>query len=148
MPTKQRIKLIAQGGLVVDLPMIAAVDFSTCGQYRFVSPGSIVGEVVLATGASLPGALGVMQNTPAAGGPARVRVFGISTITACLGACNLINGTYITAGSNGTACYAGVAGVTLARWLSASVASTGSTTTGCAFVNCAGAPSACLGSAS
>ena len=151
MPRKERTKFIAQGGLVVDLPMIAAVDFSACAtaQYRFVTPGSIVGEVVLATGASNPAPLGVIQNLPAPGQPARVRVFGISTMIACTPAtCNLLNGTYISAGSNGAACAAGALGVVLGRWLSASIASGACTATGCAFINCAGFGSACPGAAS
>ena len=145
MPAKQRIKWIMQGGLVVDLPMIAATDLSASGVGRFVSPGSVNGEVILGTGASLPVPLGVLQNSPTAGQPARVRIFGVSTLTACPAACQLIPGTFITSGSLGAACAAGALGIVLGRWLSASVSA--STVSGCAFVNCAAFPffgSACV----
>ena len=147
MPTKQRIKLIAQGGLVVDLPMIADVDLSASGQYRFVTPASTVGNVKLSTGGSNPTPLGVLQNAPVAGQPARVRIFGISSMNASPGACNIALGSFITSSSTGTACLATCtgAGTALGRWLSASTAADITNGTGCAFINCAAFGAACPG---
>ena len=146
--TQFRTKLRALAGLVVDEYFVAAANFSGC-VYHFVAPGSVQGEVILATGASNPMPLGVIQNEPAALGLARVRVFGVTTLTGCPAACNLTYGLFITSNSAGTACAAGsVAAPILGRWLSASVLSSGSTTTGCAFINCAAFGSACFGAAS
>ena len=138
MPNKVRVKSILQGGAVIDLPMIAAVSFAASGIGRFVSPGSIVGEVILSTGGSNPAPLGVLQNSPTAGQPARVRLFGISSMNASPGACNLKSGTFITSASTGTACAAGLTGVALGRWLSASTAADVTDNSGCAFINCGG----------
>ena len=145
--TNFRTKLRALAGAVVDEYFVAAANFSGCS-FKFVSPGSVQGEVIGATGASNPMPLGVIQNEPAALGLARVRTFGVTTLTGCPTACNLLWGSFITSNSAGTACIAGAAGITLGRWLSASVVSSGSTTTGCAFVNCAAFGSACVGAAS
>ena len=140
-----RTPVRALAGFVADEYFIAATDLSGSGQFRFVSAGSVSGEVVLATGASNPVPLGVLQNAPTAGLPARVRMFGKSTVTACPAACILIPGTLISSASLGTACATGLLGISLGRWLSASLS--GSSTTGEAFINCVGF-TACPGAAS
>ena len=140
-----RTILRALSGFIADEVFVAGADLSGSGQYRFVGSGSVSGEVVLATGASLPVPLGVLQNAPTVGQIARVRMFGRSTVTACPAACVLVPGTLITSGSIGTACAAGALGVSLGRWLSASTS--GSSTTGEAFINCIGFNS-CPGAAS
>ncbi len=143
-----RTQLRALSGFVVDETFTAATNLAT-KQYYFVSPGSIAGEVVLSTGASLPMPIGVLQNTPTAGQPARVRVFGRTTLTACTGACNLMFGTFLTSGSAGNA-LPSVCGLVLARWASASAVSTGcvSTCANGALVNCLAGFGTCIGAAS
>lgn len=139
-----RTTVRALAGFVWDEVFTAATDLSA-NQYRFVSPGSVNGEVILSTGASNPIPWGVLQNAPTAGQPARVRLAGKTTLTACPAACLLIPGTLITSGSSGTACAAGALGIVLGRWLSASISA--SSTTGEAMINTIGF-SACFGSAS
>lgn len=133
-----RTRLRALGGFTADEFFVAAVDLSVSGVGRWVSPGSVAGEVILATGASNPIPWGVLQNSPTAGKPARVRMFGRSTVTACPGACWLKPGTLITSGSIGeiTPGVGGACIVTLGRWLTASTAA--SSTTGEAFLNSLG----------
>ena len=65
---------------IADAPFIAGQDFSTCGQYRFVSAGSVVGEVRLATGTCNPVPIGVIQNSPSTGQEATVRVLGYTKL--------------------------------------------------------------------
>ncbi len=137
--TKERRTFRAAGGLQADEIFTAAVSLAS-SQYFFVTAGSITGEVVIATGASNPAPLGVLQNTPAAAGKAIVRVFGRTSIAASPNACDLRFGRFVTAASNG----AGLASVdnactVLGRWLSASTAVAA---TGTAFVNCI-VPGAC-----
>ena len=131
-----RTKLSARSGFVVDEPFTAAVSLAG-KQYYFVMPGSVVNEVVLATGASLGTPLGVAQNDPAAGGMVLVRTFGKTQAVASPGACNLNHGTFLTVGSHG-AVLASVCGMAFGRWLSASVVSTTATATCTIFVNCTG----------
>ena len=124
-----RTNVRALAGFVWDEVFTAATDLSGSGQFRFVSPGSINGEVILATGASNPAPLGILQNAPTATQPARVRIMGRSTVTACPGACWLLPGTFITSGSighttpgPGSACI-----VIYGRWLSASISASSTT---------------------
>src|SRR3990167_2696556 len=133
-----RTKLRALGGFVADEMFTAAVNLSVSGLGRWVSPGSVAGEVILATGASNPIPWGVLQNAPTAGKPARVRMFGRSTVTSCPAACWLKPGTLITAGSIGeiTPGPGGACIVTLGRWLTASLSA--SATTGEVFLNTTG----------
>ena len=58
-----------------DMTFVADVDL-TLAQYYFVSPASTAGNVGVATGASNPAPLGVLQNSPSLGQEARVRPFG------------------------------------------------------------------------
>jgi len=67
----------------IDIPMIADVDLSGF-QYHFVSPASTAAacilRVAIATGCCNPGPIGVLQNEPAAGDTATVRVAGMSKL--------------------------------------------------------------------
>ena len=136
--TKFRTKVSALSGFEYDEPFTAALDLSA-KQYYFVAAGSIVGEVIGATGASNPTPLGVLQNAPAAAGEARVRVLGKTSLTGSPASCNLGYGRFISSGSAGQ----GLASLdsacnVLGRWLSASLVSTGGSILGTAFINCTG----------
>lgn len=125
--TKIRTALKAVG-LVWDEFFTAGVTFASC-PYRWVMPGSIAGEVVPATGASLGTPLGIIQNTPGPQGQARVRMMGKSLMAACMTTCNLIPGTWVVAGSHAGG-VPSVCGLANARWagsitLSASTANWG-----------------------
>lgn len=129
---KYRHPLRAAAGLRADEIFTAAQSFSG-SPYRWVTPGSIYGEVVLATGASNGTPIGVIQNTPAAGEPAKVRVFGKSIVAASPGACNLNHGTFITVGSHANA-LASTCGLVLARWAGSQVLSGAGGVYGEAFI--------------
>ncbi len=125
MPQKFRTKVIATG-LTHDEIFTAATTMAG-SPYRFVVPGSIAGEVILATAASNPTPIGVVQNAPAANEPARVRIWGKTLIAASTGLCNLRFGVYVTAGSVGTACYSGSLGIALGRWAGSTITMTNGT---------------------
>ena len=80
----------------------AAIDFSTCGQYRFMKTGSIAGEVTMNTtvGGSV---LGVLQNDPKPGEEAVVRHLGFSKVQGNGDASALVWGGQIKSGSDGMA---------------------------------------------
>ena len=121
-------------GLVHDELFNAAIAMnSACAAYKWVMPGSITGEVTLATGASLGAPIGVLQNLPAAGQVARVRVYGKSFTAACMGACNLAHGTFVTVGSHGNA-VPSTCGLAYGRWAGSSVLTTASANLGEVFV--------------
>lgn len=85
---------------IADIAFTADVDL-TLKQYYFVTAASTSGYVKVANGASNPTVLGVLQNSPSAGGAAQVRVYGFSKIVAENGTCNLQFGTFATSGSDG-----------------------------------------------
>lgn len=130
---KSRLKIIAAAGFAADELLTAAVSFAGC-PFRFVMPGSINGEVVPATGASLGAPLGVIQNAPAAGQQARVRMFGKSIVAACLSTCDLRNGTYVQAGSHAGA-IPSVCGLANARWAGSTILSAASQAYGEVWLN-------------
>ena len=129
--TKIRTKLQSTG-LVHDEIFTAAVNLSACA-YKWVMPGSVAGEVVPATGASLGAPIGILQNLPTAGQQARVRVYGKSLTAACLGACNLAHGTFVTVGSHAGATPS-TCGLALARWAGSAVLTTASAAYGEVFL--------------
>lgn len=141
-----RLKQRFLGGATIYLPLRAGENLSA-QQYRFVVPGSVVGEVKLATGASNPMPIGVLQNAPTVCQVAQVAVYGLATVAGQPSGCILINGTFITSSSIGTACAAGSGGVVLARWLDATASAVGTVVNGNAFLF-GGLGSACIGSAS
>ena len=114
--------------LVPDVSFLADVDLTT-HQYKFVTVASTVGNVKLATGASNPAPVGILQNSPSLGQEARVRVFGESVVAASgnLGGCQLAYGRYGMVASNGLfQSLSTESGCTVAgRWLDA--ATTGAT---------------------
>lgn len=101
--------------MAFDESFVAAVDFSG-SQYKFVKAGSVVGEVSGGTGASLPNVLGVLQNDPAAGEIACVRIFGVSKLSCCAAvipgaaASAIAMGDCIACGSNGKGYHTGPTG--------------------------------------
>lgn len=147
MPVNYRNKANFTAGVGIDEIFTAAIDLSA-KQFYFVAPGSIVGEVTTSTGASNPVPVGVLQNAPGAAGQARVRVFGTTQLTACAGTCDVNYGRFVRSSSVGAAEVPASAGgaFVLGRWLSASVATNGSSL-GNAFVSCMGL-AACAPSAS
>lgn len=141
-----RLKQRFLGGAVIYLPLRAGQDLST-HQYKFVVPGSVAGEVKLATGASNPMPIGVLQNAPTVCQVAQVAVFGLATVAGQPSGCILMNGTFITSSSTGTACAAGSGGVVLARWMDVTASAANVVVNGQAFLY-GGLGSACIGSAS
>lgn len=83
----------------VDKTFTAAIDLSA-SQYRFVTGGSIAGEVTLNTTAG-GSALGVLQNDPKAAEEAVVRVFGFTKVKADGSASALVYNAPVKAGSAG-----------------------------------------------
>ncbi len=113
---------------LTDAPFLADTDL-TAKQYFLVSAASTVGYVGLATGASNPAVLGILQNSPSAGQEARVRLFGPSKVIASPGACQLATGRYVTTASHAMAIGAsgGLGDLVFGMWLS------GSFTSGCQY---------------
>lgn len=94
------------GNLQVE-SFIADVDLSSY-QYYFVQAASTAGKVGLATGASGPAPIGVLQNKPKAGGEAAVALYGITKVIGN-GTTAITYRDYLTSGSNGQAVVAGSA---------------------------------------
>jgi hypothetical protein len=139
MPVNFRQKVYLTGGAGIDENFLADGSLAS-NQFYFVIPSSATGYVQLGNGASNPTPIGVLQNAPASGGLARVRVFGSTCLAVVTpSGCGLAYGRFITASTVGqgvpTASETG--GIVLGRWLDAGVAAA-SGTTGKAFVNCAG----------
>jgi len=109
---------------LTDAPFIADTDL-TAKQYFFVTAASTANYVKLATGASNPAVLGILQNSPSAGQEARVRLLGPSKVSAANAACNIRLGQFVIAGSGGQAEVDGnsTCSPTCGRWLSANVTS-------------------------
>jgi len=129
-------------GLEGDMVFSAGEDLSA-KQYYFVTPGSVVGEVKLSTGGSLPTPIGVLQNSPTTGCNAIVRVFGVTQVVPGPAASQLTYGVFINSASTGRAQYSGASGIIVGRWLNAACSGSSGTNaltslaTGSAFINCA-----------
>lgn len=82
---------------------VAGVDFSACPTtlYRFVRAGSVAGEVRLASGASNPGPLGVLQNSPSTGQEAVVVMIGPTKLVVDSTPCSLAFGKFVICASDG-----------------------------------------------
>ena len=116
MPATKIRTALRTTGLVWDEFFKAATDMSAaCALYKWVQPGSVFGEVALATGASLGAPLGVLQNNPPAGCIARVRVMGKSITVASMNACSLLPGTWVAVGSAAQS-FPTTCGIANARW--------------------------------
>lgn len=91
---------------VFDFPFTAGGDLSSTGsdtQYRFVRIGSLAPEVLRATGASNPFAIGILQSNPNASGlEAPVRLLGTSQVYADA-TCPIGYGSFLKSGSDGQA---------------------------------------------
>jgi len=149
MAINYRNKANLLSGAAIDEIFTADVSL-TAKQYYFVSPASTVGNVKAATGASNPAPIGVLQNAPDAAGKARVRVFGLTRLTACAGTCNMIYGKFIRSSSVGAAEVGASGGdniVAAGRWWAASVATNASALGDC-FINLLGFGGVCSVSAS
>lgn len=87
---------------IADAPFVAGVDFSTCGLWQAVAPGSVAGEVILAVGPSgNPWPMGVLQNSPCSGQEATVRVLGFTKMKCRANACGLTWGRWLICASDG-----------------------------------------------
>src|SRR5512137_1445479 len=101
MPINYRNKANFTAGAGIDEPFLADMDLSSC-QYRFVMPSTTAGYVTGATGASNPTPIGVLQNAPACGAVARVRVFGTTCLVVVTpSGCGLAYGRFLTASTVG-----------------------------------------------
>jgi hypothetical protein len=134
---RNRVNLTAGAG--IDELFKADVSLAAY-QYYFVTVASTPGNVKLANGASEPAPVGVLQNAPALGEAARVRMFGITQLAVVTPAgCGLAYGRFISCSTVGqgvpTACETG--GPIMGRWFGANVAAASSSTDK-AFVNCGG----------
>lgn len=85
-----------------DFPFKAGENFSTCGQYRWVTAGSVEDEVKLSTTAA-GSVIGILQNNPQTGEEATVRMLGFSRAYANAedGGSPLTAGGHIKSGSDG-----------------------------------------------
>ena len=123
-------KVIFSGGIDWNELFTADVDLSSY-QYYFVQPASTAGKVMLATGASNPTPLGVLQNTPTQGKLAQVKLAGLTKLyIKTPSGCGLAYGRFITASDTGQgAPQATETGTPIAgRWLDVSVAAASSST--------------------
>ena len=85
----------------VDVSFVAATDLTGL-QYHFVKPGSVLGEVVVANGASNPAPFGILQNAPSPTQEARVRLLGPSKLFCLTGAtCGIAYGRFVTVNASG-----------------------------------------------
>lgn len=64
---------------ITDCTFVADADL-TAKQYHYVMPASTPGNVQIATGASNPAPIGVLQNSPSAGQEASVRALGFTKL--------------------------------------------------------------------
>lgn len=93
--------MAVSSGFAFDLPLSASGDLSS-KQYYFVTHAVTEGYVVTSTGASGPAPLGVLQNDPAAGEEAAVRILGTTQVMADAGTA-IGYGDWVTSGSSGLA---------------------------------------------
>ena len=106
---------------IADVAFVADVDL-TLAQYYFVTVASTAGNVKVATGASNPGMIGVLQNSPSLGQEARVRMAGLSKVFALTTSSSSITyGRFISVNASGQAVAAGDLStcVIAGRWLDA-----------------------------
>jgi hypothetical protein len=111
---------------ISDTSFLADADL-TAKQYYFVMAASTDGYVKLATGASNPTPLGILQNSPSAGQEARVRLLGPSKVIGENGTCNLKFGKIGYVASDGQfEIAASLSGPFNARWIGNSYTTAGS----------------------
>jgi len=88
---------------VADVTYKADVDL-TGVQYYFVTAASTAGNVKVATGASNPAPLGVLQNSPSLGQEARLSMLGPTKVFAVTpSTCGIAQGRYVTVNASGQA---------------------------------------------
>src|SRR3990167_4835248 len=85
---------------IADATFKADVDISG-SQWYVVMPASVAGGVQRATGASNPGPLGILQNSPSLGQEATVRMMGFSKAIVAANACTARWGAYLVVASTG-----------------------------------------------
>lgn len=83
-------------------PFTADADL-TSHQYKMVAMASTPGNVKIGNGASNPGPLGVLQNSPSAGEGAKVMTDGFSKLKGRASTCNLVAGRPFVCASDGFA---------------------------------------------
>ena len=111
-----------------DTDLSAAVNTAGSNLYRVVAAASTSNNIKLATGASNPYPLGVLQNSPSAGQEAEVRVLGFSLVTGRVNGsgCNLVPGRFVLAASDGCVESASLTTcLVFGRWMSASFGTAG-----------------------
>lgn len=122
---------------IADVPFLADADL-TLSQYYFVTPASTAGYVKIATGASNPAPIGVLQNAPSAGQEARVRLLGLSKVFALTtSSSSLTYGRYLSTNASGQAIAVGDLSTCIitGRWLDTATGVSASRY-GQAFINC------------
>ena len=91
--------MTVSSGWAWDATFSASGDLSSY-QYRFVAPASTAKRVQLATGASGPAPIGVLQDDPVSGYECVVRIQGSTALV--VNATNaIVYGDFLTAGSDG-----------------------------------------------
>ena len=83
-------------------------------QYKFLKAASVAGRVDLATGASGPTTIGVLQNDPVSEEGANVCIFGVTQVWFS-GSTALVYGDFLTCGSAGGAELAGATAGSLSQ---------------------------------
>lgn len=95
-------------GAGVEITLTASGEQNTT-QYKFVQMAGTANQFLIATGASGPAPIGVLQNGPQTGAAGRIRVSGVTRIWA--DAATAIGvGDFVTCGSDGAAVVAATAG--------------------------------------
>ena len=95
MPLARNIS-IGNAAFVADVDLSAA-----CAQFKLVRASSTYGNVGLATGASNPAPIGVLQSTGSAGDNVAVALLGPALAGACTNGSALREGRPVTVGSHG-----------------------------------------------
>jgi hypothetical protein len=85
---------------IVPMPFTADADL-TAKQWMLVSPASTAGNVVATSSACNPVPLGILVNDPSAGQGAEVVIFGPTKAKCRVTTCDLKNGRFLKAASDG-----------------------------------------------
>lgn len=93
----------------IDIPLAASGDLNG-KQFYWVQPAATARLVEGGTGASGPAPIGVLQNDPASGETANVRVMGSTKLVSSNASGNIGYRDFLTCGSDGQAVLAGTAG--------------------------------------
>ena len=88
---------------IVGVGFVAGADYSaSTNQYKFVALSASADTVVTGTGGSLPGPIGILQNSPCAGEEARVFGYGMySKLQVDASTCAVTPGNFLICASDG-----------------------------------------------